>query len=167
MVVVKFLVFVSEVVSIFSQILTWIIGRAKGYLCPQLNYWGRAPRLPPPLSLRLWGWWLVGRGEGSENGVGETETDTWQSTDPVVVALALGSVYTASPSFIAVRRFNGRRRRRLCWACLSAICGVHLFCDGALCSHCKRHLIRFPSINDRQRSQCEPLLQHISWRDLY
>src|SRR6218665_498606 len=49
LVVVKFLVFVSEVVSIFSKIHTWIIGRAKGYLCPpQLNYWGGAcPGCPP------------------------------------------------------------------------------------------------------------------------
>ena len=48
MVVVKFFVFVSEVVSIFSKIFTWIIGGgAKGYLCPQLNYWGaRAPAAP-------------------------------------------------------------------------------------------------------------------------
>jgi len=50
MVVVKFLVFVSEVVSIFSQILTWIIGGgAKGYLCPptQLLGGGACPGCPP------------------------------------------------------------------------------------------------------------------------
>ena len=49
MVVVKFLVFVSEVVSIFSKILTWIIGGAKGYLCPTNSIIGgaRAPAAPP------------------------------------------------------------------------------------------------------------------------
>src|SRR6218665_637235 len=47
LVVVKFFVFVSKVVSIFSKILTWIFGGAKGYLCPQLNYWGGAPARPP------------------------------------------------------------------------------------------------------------------------
>jgi len=54
MVVVKFLVFVSEVVSIFSKILTWIIGGVKRIPLPhQLSYWGaRAPAAP--LSLRLW-----------------------------------------------------------------------------------------------------------------
>src|SRR6218665_1930833 len=54
MVVVKFLVFVSEVVSIFSKILTWIIGGGKRIPLPhQLSYWGaRAPAAP--LSLRLW-----------------------------------------------------------------------------------------------------------------
>ena len=52
MVVVKFLVFVSEVVSIFSKILTWIIGGERIPLPHQLNYWGaRAPAAP--LSLRL------------------------------------------------------------------------------------------------------------------
>jgi len=56
MVVVKFLVFVSEVVSIFSKILTWIIGGG-GKRIPlphQLNYWGDACPGCPPLSLRLW-----------------------------------------------------------------------------------------------------------------
>src|SRR6218665_3850001 len=48
MVVVKFLVFVSQVVSIFSKILTWIIGGAKGYLCLTNSIiGGRVPRLPP------------------------------------------------------------------------------------------------------------------------
>ena len=48
LVVVKFFVFVSEVVSIFSKILTWIIGGQKDTFAPsQLNYWGRAPQLPP------------------------------------------------------------------------------------------------------------------------
>jgi len=48
MVVVKFLVFVSEVVSIFSKILTWIIGGAKGYLCLTNSIiGGHVPRLPP------------------------------------------------------------------------------------------------------------------------
>src|SRR6218665_2040757 len=48
MVVVKFLVFVSEVVSIFSKILTWIIGGAKGYLCPTNSIiGGHVSRLPP------------------------------------------------------------------------------------------------------------------------
>src|SRR6218665_1328171 len=48
MVVVKFLVFVSEVVSIFSKTLTWIIGGAKGYLCPTNSIiGGRVRRLPP------------------------------------------------------------------------------------------------------------------------
>src|SRR6218665_336625 len=48
MVVVKFLVFVSQVVSIFSKILTWIIGGANGYLCPTNSIiGGRVPRLPP------------------------------------------------------------------------------------------------------------------------
>ena len=47
LVVVKYLVFVSEVVSIFSKILTWIIGGPKDTFAPQLNYEGRAPRLPP------------------------------------------------------------------------------------------------------------------------
>src|SRR6218665_2856207 len=48
MVVVKFLVFVSEVVSIFSKILTCIIGGAKGYLCSTNSIiGGRVPRLPP------------------------------------------------------------------------------------------------------------------------
>ena len=53
MVAVKFLVFVSEVVSIFSKILTLIIGGGKRIPLPhQLNYWGaRAPAAP--LSLRL------------------------------------------------------------------------------------------------------------------
>src|SRR6218665_2076226 len=47
MVVIKFLVFVSEVVSIFSKILTWIIGGGKRIHLPhQLNYWVRVPRLP-------------------------------------------------------------------------------------------------------------------------
>src|SRR6218665_71158 len=46
--IVKFLVFVSEVVSIFSKILTWIIGGAKAYLCPTNSIiGGRVPRLPP------------------------------------------------------------------------------------------------------------------------
>jgi len=54
MVVVKFLVFVSEVVSIFSKILTWIIGGAKGYLCPTNSIiGGRVPRLPPKSTLVL------------------------------------------------------------------------------------------------------------------
>src|SRR6218665_3343402 len=57
MVVVKFLVFVSEVVSKFSKILTWIIGGAKGYLCPTNSIiGGRVPRLPPkstPMRLRI------------------------------------------------------------------------------------------------------------------
>ena len=53
MVVVKFLVFVSEVVSIFSKILTWIIGGGKRIPLPhQLNYWG-ARAQDAPLSLRL------------------------------------------------------------------------------------------------------------------
>src|SRR6218665_729821 len=48
MVVVKFLVFVSEVVSIFSKILTWIIGGAKGYLCTTNSISGGAcPGCPP------------------------------------------------------------------------------------------------------------------------
>ena len=48
MIVVKFLVFVSEVASIFSKILTWIIGGAKGYLCPPTQLLGgRAPGCPP------------------------------------------------------------------------------------------------------------------------
>jgi len=52
LVVVKFLVFVSEVVSIFSKILTWIIGGAKGYLFPTNSIIGGAcPGCP--LSLRL------------------------------------------------------------------------------------------------------------------
>ena len=52
LVVVKFLIFVSEVVSIFSKILTWIIWGAKGYLCPNPIIGGvRAPAAP--LSLRL------------------------------------------------------------------------------------------------------------------
>ena len=61
LVVVKFLVFVSKVVSIFSKVLTWIIGRGqKDTFAPQLNYWGRAPQLPPkstpmPPSLQAWG----------------------------------------------------------------------------------------------------------------
>src|SRR6218665_1785338 len=42
MVVVNFLVFVSEVVSIFLKILTWIIGGAKGYLCPTNSIIGGA-----------------------------------------------------------------------------------------------------------------------------
>ena len=48
-VVVKFFVFVSEVVSIFSKILTWIFGGGqKDTFAPQLNYWGaRAPAAPP------------------------------------------------------------------------------------------------------------------------
>ena len=47
LVVVKFLVFVSEVVSIFSKILTWIIGGAKRYLCPPTQLLGaRAPAAP-------------------------------------------------------------------------------------------------------------------------
>src|SRR6218665_2976162 len=53
MVVVKFLVFVSEVVSIFSKILTRIIGGAKGYLCPTSSIIGGRVRAPAaPLSLR-------------------------------------------------------------------------------------------------------------------
>src|SRR6218665_135196 len=48
MVVVKLLVFVSEVVSIFSKILTWIIGGAKGYRCPTNSIIGGAcPGCPP------------------------------------------------------------------------------------------------------------------------
>ena len=48
LVVVKFFVFVSEVVSIFSKILTWIFGRAKGYLCPTNSIIGGArPGCPP------------------------------------------------------------------------------------------------------------------------
>ena len=43
LVVVKFFVFVSEVVSIFSKILTWIVwGGAKGYLCPPTQLLGGA-----------------------------------------------------------------------------------------------------------------------------
>ena len=53
MVVVKFLVFVSEVVSIFSKILTWIIGGPKGYLCPTNLIIGGARAPAAPLSLRL------------------------------------------------------------------------------------------------------------------
>src|SRR6218665_1612081 len=53
MVVVKFLVFVSEVVSIFSQILTWIIGGERIPLPHQLNYWGSAcpPKSTPMCAL--------------------------------------------------------------------------------------------------------------------
>jgi len=58
LVVVKFLVFVSEVVSIFSKIVTWIIGWAKRYLCPPNSIIGGA-RPGCPLSLRLWSQWLV------------------------------------------------------------------------------------------------------------
>src|SRR6218665_2518902 len=48
MVVVKFLVFVSEVVSIFSKILTWIIGGQKDTFAPPTQLLGgRVPRLPP------------------------------------------------------------------------------------------------------------------------
>src|SRR6218665_2431581 len=55
MVVVKFVVCVSEVVSIFSKNLTWIIGGGqKNTLCPTNSIiGGRVPRLSP-LSLRLW-----------------------------------------------------------------------------------------------------------------
>src|SRR6218665_882831 len=42
LVVVKFFVFVSEVVSIFSKILTWIFWGAKGYLCPTNSIIGGA-----------------------------------------------------------------------------------------------------------------------------
>src|SRR6218665_1140239 len=53
MVVVKFLVFVSEVVSIFSKILTWIIGGQKDTFAPPTQLLGGAcPGCP--LSLRLW-----------------------------------------------------------------------------------------------------------------
>src|SRR6218665_795170 len=60
LVVVKFFVFVSEVVSRFSKILTWILGGAKGYLCPTNSIiGGRSPRLPPkstPMHLSVvWG----------------------------------------------------------------------------------------------------------------
>ena len=52
MVVVKFLVFVSEVVSIFSKIITWIIGGQKDTFAPPTQLLGaRAPAAP--LSLRL------------------------------------------------------------------------------------------------------------------
>src|SRR6218665_490754 len=55
MVVVKFLVFFSEVVSIFSKILSWIIGGgAKGYLCPTNSIIGGVCPACRPLSLRLW-----------------------------------------------------------------------------------------------------------------
>ena|SRR6218665_3774303 len=49
MVVVKFLVFVSEVVSIFSKILTWIIGGGQKdtFAPPTQLLGGRVPRLPP------------------------------------------------------------------------------------------------------------------------
>src|SRR6218665_1257770 len=48
MVVVKFLVFVSEVVSIFSKIFTWIIGGQKDTFAPPTQLLGgRVPRLPP------------------------------------------------------------------------------------------------------------------------
>src|SRR6218665_2719448 len=52
MVVIKFLVFVSEVVSIFSKILTWIIGGQKDTFVPPTQLLGDAcPGCP--LSLRL------------------------------------------------------------------------------------------------------------------
>src|SRR6218665_1661251 len=48
MVVVKFLVFVSEVVSIFSKILTWIIGGQKNTFAPPTQLLGGAcPGCPP------------------------------------------------------------------------------------------------------------------------
>ena len=48
LVVVKFLVFVSEVVSIFSKILTWIIGWQKDTFAPPTRLLGgRVLRLPP------------------------------------------------------------------------------------------------------------------------
>src|SRR6218665_488395 len=48
MVVVKFLVFVSEVVSIFSKILTWIIGGQKDTFAPPTQLLGGAcPGCPP------------------------------------------------------------------------------------------------------------------------
>jgi len=50
LVVVKFCVFVSEVASIFSKILTWIFLQ-KDTFAPNLIIGGRAPTAP--LSLRL------------------------------------------------------------------------------------------------------------------
>src|SRR6218665_2021777 len=48
MVAVKFLVFVSEVVSIFSKILTLIVGGERVYLCPTNSIIGGAcPGCPP------------------------------------------------------------------------------------------------------------------------
>src|SRR6218665_2284853 len=58
MVVVKFLVFVSEVVSIFSKIITWIIGGAKGYLCQRcksLFEVGEAILREGPYFIIFWG----------------------------------------------------------------------------------------------------------------
>src|SRR6218665_3542453 len=70
MVVVKFLVFVSEVVSIFSKILTWIIGGGKRIPLPhQLNYWGGACPGCPPKSTPMLGVSLRhGRRVGAEFG---------------------------------------------------------------------------------------------------
>src|SRR6218665_3815152 len=54
MVVVKFLVFVSEVASIFSKILTWIIGGQKDTFAPPTQLLGGAcPGCPLHVSLRL------------------------------------------------------------------------------------------------------------------
>jgi len=52
MVIVKFLVFVSEVVSIFSKILTWIIGGGqKDTFAPPTQLLGGVPGCPPSLRL--------------------------------------------------------------------------------------------------------------------
>src|SRR6218665_2971473 len=63
LVVVKFFVFVSEVISIFSKILTWIFGGQKDTFAPQLNYWGaHAPAAPPksmPISHNGWRYSLI------------------------------------------------------------------------------------------------------------
>src|SRR6218665_2742780 len=55
MVVVKFLVFVSEVVSIFSKILTWIIGGQKDIFAPPTQLLGVACPSCPPKSTPMTG----------------------------------------------------------------------------------------------------------------
>src|SRR6218665_1310289 len=53
LVVFKFFVFVSEVVSIFSKQFIWILLGVKGYLFPPTSITGGAARADPQ-SLRLW-----------------------------------------------------------------------------------------------------------------
>ena len=62
MAVVKFLVSVSEVVSIFSKILTWIMVGQKDTFCPPTQLLGGA-RTGCPLSLRLWEWAMSDKGK--------------------------------------------------------------------------------------------------------
>src|SRR6218665_2393559 len=79
MVVVKFFVFVSEVVSIFSKILTWIFGGQKDSFAPNSIIGGRAPRLPPKSTpMKPIDGWTGKRPADDRYSVSWTPTTSWR-----------------------------------------------------------------------------------------